>query len=794
MNTPTRNPNLQIDQVRNFNQELGSANAVPATQSFSHEAIATGADFWTGLPPVFGVCPGVDCKGKIHSLPQLNLSSPSRQEILDYFNNTWTMTEVLFSALKSAESYLMPPYHGLRHPLIFYYGHPAVLYVNKLRLAQLLKAPVNPEFEQLFETGVDEMSWDDISKNEMQWPAISEVRHYRAKVYSLVKDLILNSPELAPAKMPIDRHQPAWALAMAFEHERIHLETSSVLMRELSLHLVQPPTAWPELSEAATQPKLKNELISVPPCQVTVGRAQTDNTFGWDNEFGSEVRQVAAFQATKGMISNGEFLEFVNAGGYRSQKFWSEEGWRWRSFRNVRWPTFWMESGPQGLHQFHLRTCFESIELPLAWPAIVNYHEAMSYCRWRSEQDGISYRLLTEAEHHALRGFVSANDTSWRYGLTTGSEGPTLSPSSSFSDVFGNAWQWAEDDFHPLHDFTVHPLYEDFSTPCFDGKHTMIFGGSFISSGGEVGPFARFHFRRHYFQHAGFRIVHSANSQASHAKRIRNGALTAADESTDYESRRLLGQYLFLHYGDLRQTVIASPDVAAPGLIDSFPNRVVAMIDRCLVKEGLKDLRSGRALDVGCAVGGLTFELARIFSKVKGVDLSESFVHTAQQIQTTGRLSYRVPHEGELQTELVAHRPEGIDGGRVEFRQADAVHLPAGERDYDLVLAANLLCRLPSPKSFLSRMSGPRGLVRPGGLLVLISPYTWMEQFTPKEVWLGGFLRSGMPQLSRETIETFLHDEFDLVAENDVPLVILEHARKYQLVVSQALMFMRKGR
>ena len=85
---------------------------------------------------------------------------------------------------------MAPPYHDLRHPLIFYYGHPAVLYVNKLRVAGLIDKPINAHFESIFETGVDEMSWDDLSKNKMKWPSVEEVHSYRKQVYELVSKVI----------------------------------------------------------------------------------------------------------------------------------------------------------------------------------------------------------------------------------------------------------------------------------------------------------------------------------------------------------------------------------------------------------------------------------------------------------------------------------------------------------------------------------------------------------------------------------------------------------------------------
>lgn len=78
-----------------------------------------------------------------------------------------------------------------------------------------------------------------------------------------------------------------------------------------------------------------------------------------------------------------------------------------------------------------------------------------------------------------------------------------------FHDVFGNVWEWCEDHFNGLPGFKTTYLYDDFSTPCFDGRHNIIMGGSWASSGDEASRFARYMFRRHFLQHAGFRIARS---------------------------------------------------------------------------------------------------------------------------------------------------------------------------------------------------------------------------------------------------------------------------------------------
>lgn len=74
-------------------------------------------------------------------------------------------------------------------------------------------------------------------------------------------------------------------------------------------------------------------------------------------------------------------------------------------------------------------------------------------------------------------------------------------------DVFGNVWCWLSDDFYPLPGFEAHPWYEDFSSPFFDRYHGMLRGGSWASTGTSASKFYRLWFRRHFLQHAGFRVA-----------------------------------------------------------------------------------------------------------------------------------------------------------------------------------------------------------------------------------------------------------------------------------------------
>ena len=730
--------------------------------------------WWTGPKPQLG--------HNVRSLPQVRLDRMTREEALNYFDNSWLLTEVLFSALQGEKAFHQPPPHGLRHPLIFYYGHPAVLYVNKLRVAGLLTGPVNPAFEHLFEVGVDEMSWDDMSKNEMRWPSVAEVGDYRREVYRLVRKMIETHPALDDSQKPFLQTSPVWALAMSFEHERIHLETSSVLMRELPVQFLRTPEHWPKHKAAPSHVSAPNEFRAVSGGEVRLGKPADFPTFGWDNEYGLRTDIVPEFRASRFLISNQECQLFVAAGGYREAKYWTAEGWKWRQFRNAKWPAFWTPDGPSGLNKFKLRNLFEIGDFEPSLPAVVNFHEAKAYAAWKTEADAspFPYRLISESEHHRLRSL--AGDGKWNYGLSEGGETAVdAHVSNGWGDVFGNLWQWCEDDLNPLPGFKPHPYYDDFSTPCFDGKHQMILGGSFVSSGDEASAWARFHFRPHFFQHAGFRLVQPLGHPSPAVKLDAN-----TNASIGYEATSVLHQYLLLHYGNEAEV---APKMKVPADTIGFPSRVAQIVSAQARK---LNLPLKRALDIGCAVGASSFELARTFENVTGVDISASFIDAAKHLKTDGSHPYLRSDEADLQTSLVAKIPDDVKRERVVFRQADACSLPADFVDYDAVLMANLLCRLPSPRACLSRMAGPRGVVRPGGLLVLVSPYSWMRDYTAPESWLGGFMSPSGPVSSNETLKTILSPNFELLEEGDVPLVIREHSRKFQYIVSNLMVWRRK--
>jgi putative 4-mercaptohistidine N1-methyltranferase len=248
-----------------------------------------------------------------------------------------------------------------------------------------------------------------------------------------------------------------------------------------------------------------------------------------------------------------------------------------------------------------------------------------------------------------------------------------------------------------------------------------------------------------------------------------------------YETERLLAEYLLFHYGEDSEVL---PWAFGPVEALRYPVRCVSDCFDTVSFTG-----SGRALDLGCAVGRSSFELARYFPEVVGIDYSRRFVAAASDLRDHGKLAYERIDEGELATSLVARVPSGIDARRVRFEQGDAMDLRADLGTFDAILLANLIDRLRDPRRCLARLPA---LIKPGGQLVISSPYTWLEEFTPREHWLGGFLREGQPVSTRETLQAILAPDFDLVVVEQLPFLIREHQRKFQWSVAEATIWRRR--
>ena len=246
-----------------------------------------------------------------------------------------------------------------------------------------------------------------------------------------------------------------------------------------------------------------------------------------------------------------------------------------------------------------------------------------------------------------------------------------------------------------------------------------------------------------------------------------------------YETDSALNTYLLFHYGN-----------AEDQLPYSFgPHEALFYPIRC-VTEFIDEIGPiDRALDLGCSVGRSTFELARYAREVVGIDLSRRFITAAQQVRETGEVKIHRLVEGNFSRPITRHLPADISRSRCRFEVGDATGLGADLGRFDLVLAANLLDRVRSPRALLSTCIRTTTV---SGHLILASPYTWLTDYAPMDDWLGGKQAvDGTVIATLQTLESILAPAFELVRPKDLPFLISETIRKYQWSVAQASLWRR---
>jgi 5-histidylcysteine sulfoxide synthase/putative 4-mercaptohistidine N1-methyltranferase len=679
-----------------------------------------------------------------------------RVEIKAYFNNTFDLFEKVFELLRE-DSVFYKKSEPTRHPMIFYFGHTATFFVNKLINMKIIQERINPHFESVFAVGVDEMEWDDTEESRYEWPAVDAVRAYREEVRALVNGLI----ETLEFSLPIRDDSAMWIILMGIEHERIHIETSLVLHRQMPIEDIKSVDDFILCSHAAPSPK--NEMIPIKGAEIVLGKSKEHQLYGWDNEYGEYRENIADFKASKYLVSNGEFMEFVKDGGYEKEEYWSQEGLDFLKKSGAAYPHFWIKEGDV----FKYRALYKIIDMPLNWPVDVNALEAEAFCRYKSKKENKEYTLPSEAEyeaiykHSGLRDIPQlhesrANINFYHYASS--------SPVDEFGfngiyDVIGNVWQWSRTPIRGFKGFEVHPAYDDFSTPTFDEKHALILGASWASSGNLIMKHSRYAFRRHFFQNAGFRYVLSKNEDASR---------------DIYESDALVSQYCEFQYGDMHFNV------------ENFALKCAKIA--CSFAE-----KRVKALDLGCATGRASFELAKLFESVEGIDFSVRFIGVGSKLKTDGYVAFESRQEGEItkQKKVTLHELGYEDvAKKVDFWQGDACNLKPNFSGYDLVMATNLIDRLYNPYLFLETI---HERINDGGILVLTSPYTWQENSTPKELWIGGYYDDeGKEVRTFEHLKEILEKEFDFLHREDVAFVIKETSRKYQHSIAELSVWRKK--
>lgn len=158
------------------------------------------------------------------------------------------------------------------------------------------------------------------------------------------------------------------------------------------------------------------------------------------------------------------------------------------------------------------------IKMPWKWPVLVNALEAEAFCNWKSEKLGKPVRAIAHEEYFQMRSIAENNLANANLQFF-GSPNPVdsdqfcgLVGQNKVHDICGNVWQHSCSVLTVMKGFKTHAVYDDFTLPTIDGCHNHILGGSFMSLGNVSNLGSRYGFRRHFYQFAGIRYVHSPTS------------------------------------------------------------------------------------------------------------------------------------------------------------------------------------------------------------------------------------------------------------------------------------------
>ena len=298
--------------------------------------------------------------------------------------------------------------------------------------------PFHPAFRVLFNSyynGIGEKH-PRAQRGLLTRPAMAQVRDYRADVDARIARLLAS--ELAPDQ----RAQLASLLTLGLEHEQQH--------QELMLTDVKHLLAQSELLPAYLDATLARAAPAPALAWIALEGGLTDigydgDGFSFDNELPRHRQYVAPFKLASRLVSNGEYLDFINAGAYANAALWLAEGWDWVRTQNLRCPIYWRQDERGQWQEF---TLFGAQPLDLQRPAThLSLFEADAYAHWAGA------RLPTEAEWEMAAQTLAVRPQD-NGGLHPAG---AVDAAAGLAQMFDHCWQWTSSSYAPYPGFRTAP-------------------------------------------------------------------------------------------------------------------------------------------------------------------------------------------------------------------------------------------------------------------------------------------------------------------------------------------------
>ena len=415
--------------------------------------------------------------------------------------------------LIGADAYYERPI-PLRHPVVFYEGHIPAFSVNCFLKKGLGHPGLDRELEILFARGIDPRDQQAAANSTIDdWPSRARVQTYAREADRVILDTLESGQVEGPENPVLHRGQGVFT---ALEHEVMHQETLLYMWHRFEPDRKARPAGLTLIVDGEVP---EPQMVQVAAGRATLGAELEAIPFGWDNEFPTAFVDVKAFEIDVHDVTNQEYLEFLEDGGYTRQELWSPPAWDRLVAARRTHSSFWESQDGQ----WFWRGMFDRVPLPMAWPVYVTHDEARAYAHWKGR------RLPTEAEfHRAAYGTPDGGEQAHPWGeaepdATRGNfdfQHWDPVPVGSFPDgvsawgvhdLVGNGWEWTSSVFNGFPGFKAMASYPEYSQDFFDSDHFVVKGASPATGRGLVRRSLRNWFRPHYpYMYATFRCARDA--------------------------------------------------------------------------------------------------------------------------------------------------------------------------------------------------------------------------------------------------------------------------------------------